>query len=262
MSISLRQKEIQKRLRKDGSASVAQLARDLGVSEMTIRRDLVALEKKGLAVRTFGGAVAPDDRPMEFSFGDRMKVRNAQKEAIGRKAAETVKEGETVLIDTGTTALCVARRLTHFENLTVVTGSLPVAWELRGAPGIETILLGGRVRRTSQDIYGPLAEMNLEHIRVYRAFLGADGVDADGGLTTESLEVARISGLIARNSTVVTVVADSSKVGRVNLVKYGPVSIADTLITDSAIKTKDRKAIEKAGCTVVVTRNGSGKKRR
>ena len=163
MSISLRQNKIQKHLRKAGSASVTALAQDLRVSEMTIRRDLAALEKKGLAVRTFGGALAPDDRPMEFSFGERMKVRSAQKEAIGRKAAETVKEGETVLIDTGTTALCVARALKHFDNLTVVTGSLPVAWELRGAPGIETILLGGRVRRTSQDIYGPLAEMNLEN---------------------------------------------------------------------------------------------------
>jgi DeoR family transcriptional regulator of aga operon len=261
MPNSLRREKIRKRLRKAGSASVAVLAKDLGVSEMTIRRDLAALEKKGLAVRTFGGAMAPEERPMEFSFGDRMKVKTARKEAIGRKAAETVKEGETVLIDTGTTALCVARALKHFENLTVVTGSLPVAWELRGAPGIETILLGGRVRRTSQDIYGPLAEMNLEHIRVYRAFLGADGVDAKGGLTTESLEVARISGLIARNSTVVTVVADSTKIGKVNLVKYASLADADTLITDSGIKAQDRKALEKAGCKVIVTRNGSSKRR-
>jgi DeoR family transcriptional regulator of aga operon len=149
MAISLRHNKIQKRLRKAGSVSVSVLARDLGVSEMTIRRDLTALEKQGLAVRTFGGALAPDDRPMEFSFGERMTVHSAQKEAIGRKAAETVNDGEAVLIDTGTTALCVARALKHFENLTVVTGSLPVAWELRGAPGIETILLGGRVRRTS-----------------------------------------------------------------------------------------------------------------
>jgi DeoR family fructose operon transcriptional repressor len=104
--------------------------------------------------------------------------------------------------------------------------------------------------------------MNLEHIRVYRAFLGADGVDADAGFTTESLEVARISGLIAKSSRVVTVVADSSKIGRVNLVKYAPVAAADTLITDSGIKTKDRKTIEKAGCAVVVTRNASGRKRR
>jgi DeoR family transcriptional regulator of aga operon len=262
MPISLRHNQIRKRLRKAGSVSVAVLAKDLGVSEMTIRRDLAALEKKGLAVRTFGGALAPDDRPMEFSFGDRMKVESARKEAIGRKAAETVKEGETVLIDTGTTALCVARALKHFENLTVVTGSLPVAWELRGTPGIETILLGGRVRRTSQDIYGPLAEMNLEHIRVYRAFLGADGVDAEGGFTTESLEVARISGLIAKSSRVVTVVADSSKIGRISLVKYAPMSAADMLITDSGMKAKDRKAIEKARCRVVVTRNGSKNRRR
>jgi DeoR/GlpR family transcriptional regulator of sugar metabolism len=175
-----RQRRILDLLRERGECSVDELVRACGVSDMTIRRDLARLAGDGHVVRTHGGAAPAEQVSFEFQFLGRARENAAAKEQIAATAAGWVRDGQSVLLDSGSTTLAVARHLTSRRRLTVVTTSLPIAATLQPAAGVETLLLGGYVRRESPDLEGPLTEANLERLRAGVALLGADGIDARG----------------------------------------------------------------------------------
>ena len=175
-----RQTQIRESFSAQPGISIAELAREFDVSEMTIRRDLSALEAKTHIQRTHGGAVLTERMILEFDYRERREKNRAAKCAIAAEARKLVRPGQRLLLDTGTTTLELAALLADGEDLTVITPSLAVASELQHAAGVEVILLGGVIRRGSPDLTGPVTEQCLEMFAADLAIQGADGIGLDG----------------------------------------------------------------------------------
>src|SRR6185437_7917002 len=158
----------------------------------TIRRDLQKLADEGQVERTHGGATPGSQVSFEFQFLRRSQEEAGAKQSIGAVAASLIRDGQSVLLDSGSTTLAIARELLTRQRLTVITTSLPIASILQRAPRVETLLLGGYVRRESPDLEGPLTEANLDYLRADIAFIGADGIDSEGNVYNASLGIARM----------------------------------------------------------------------
>jgi DeoR/GlpR family transcriptional regulator of sugar metabolism len=196
-----------------GQVSVEDLALRLGVTESTVRRDLQRLAAEGRIMRSFGAAVAARSTLTEPSITERTARARLQKDAIGACCAAAVEEGETVFLDAGTTTARIAAHLRDRCDITVVTTGLTVMSELMDADGIEVLVLGGRLRKLSQGLVGPLADASLGSLTFDRAFLGADGLRADLGICEAEIEQTRTKELVASRAERVYVAADSSKLG-------------------------------------------------
>ena len=182
-------------------ANVEQLSEALGVSEATVRRDLTMLAKERRLVRTYGGATAlVGAHEPEASLEERKSTQREQKEAIAQAAALHVKDGDTVLLDGGTTCAALARHLSAHRDLHVVTNNLLAVMTLANVPGMRITLIGGDLRASSMSTLGPLAELVLSRLSVDLAFLGADGVAADFGLCEASAEQAYLKDCIIRRA--------------------------------------------------------------
>jgi DeoR family fructose operon transcriptional repressor len=225
---------VQALLAERGEISIAELANRFAVSEMTIRRDLEALEEEGIARRVRGGAIATVSRGYEPPFATRAATSAAAKRAIAAVAAAYVEDGETAILDVGTTTLELAKALRGRRGITVVTPSLPVAVELANEPNIRVVVTGGIVRGGENSLVGALAERPFAELNCDVLFLGVGGLDAERGFTEYNLEDARIkrSAIDAARRTVV--LADRSKFGRVCLATVAPIEAADVLVTDAA----------------------------
>jgi len=254
------QRRIEELLRERGSCSVDFLSSALGVSDMTVRRDLQRLADVGRVVRTHGGASPAEQVMFEFQFLRRAQQNARQKEQIAATAARLVRNGTSVLLDSGTTTLALARHLRARQSLTVITTSLPIAAALQHSAGVETVLLGGVLRRDAPDLGGPLTEANLEHLRADLAFVGADGLDSCGHAYNASLSVARMLAKLAACAAEVYVVADGSKLGRTALMRFGDVAKWRGLITDARAPAEQVHLLRQAGVNVMVApdRNDSG----
>lgn len=239
-------------LRVRGEASVSALAEELGVSEMTLRRDLDRLEAAGYVRRTHGGAVAAERIGFEFDFAARRQSNQKAKRAIAEAALKLIEPGQVILLDAGTTALELACLLRGVSNLVVVTPSLAVAAELQFAEGIQTILLGGILRRGSPDLTGEITEAALETLAVDIAFQGSDGIGLDGMLYTGDLSVARVDRIIRQRAGRTYVLADSSKIGRSALACHGKLSEMSGWITDCGIAPEHLKTLSGYGCPITV----------
>jgi DeoR/GlpR family transcriptional regulator of sugar metabolism len=235
-----RHREIIGLLHERGECTVEDLAQGFGVSTMTIRRDLSALAEAGQIIRTHGGAAPAEAVMFEFQFLRRAKLHAAAKDRIGAAAANLVRDGQSVLLDSGTTTLCIARHLRERNNITLITTSLPIASVLQHAAGVQTLLLGGYVRREAPDLQGALTESNLEALRADIAFIGADGIDENGTCYNASLTVARMLVKMIGAAQQVYVVADASKLGRTALASFGQLADFSGLITDASAPTPVR----------------------
>ncbi len=234
-----------------GECSVGELGRVLGVSGMTIRRDLRALAAAGKAIRTHGGAAMAQRISFEFGFLEHVKEREAAKMAIGRAAAALVRDGRSVMLDSGTTTLALSRQLHGKSGLTVITTSLPIASELQYDEGIEVLLLGGYLRPASPDLAGALTESNLDSMRADLAFIGADGIDANGAVYNHSPEVARMLAKMSAAADRVYVVADGTKLGKTALWRFGHLKDWAGLVTDDGADRSLLASLRKAGVTVI-----------
>jgi DeoR/GlpR family transcriptional regulator of sugar metabolism len=234
-------------LRADGATTVTALAELLGASPATVRRDLLQLEDEGLLKRVYGGAVpvTGEDDP----FSDVAGVRVEAKEALAARCADLVRDGETVLLDIGTTAHRVARRL-RGRSLTVITSNLAVYEELQDEKGIQLVLLGGVVRRDYRSLVGFLTEDNLRQVRADVLFLGTSGIRPDGQvLDTTAVEVPVKRAMIAASDKVV-LVADAAKFpGRGMARVCGPEDI-DVLVTNAQADPATLAAMREAGVEV------------
>lgn len=252
MSQETRQRQIYELVAQKGEASIQELVDHFGVSGMTIRRDLQALADQGKVIRTHGGAAMAERVSFEFEFLNRVRENQQAKEAIAATAAAEVKDGESVILDSGTTTRELARQLRGKQSLVVITSSLPIAAELQYDQQIEVLLLGGRLRAASPDLAGALTESNLESLRADVAFLGTDAIDAQGNVYQQSPEVARLLTKMAASSGRVYVVADSSKLGKTALWRYGRVQDWAALITDAAADRALLASLKKAGVRVLL----------
>jgi DeoR family transcriptional regulator, aga operon transcriptional repressor len=247
----LRRRELAALLLASDRISSADAAVRLGVSEMTIRRDLQILEESGVAVRAYGGAVAAQRISFEFAFDQRRQRNTDEKRRIGVAAAGLIGPGETAFLDTGTTTLEVARALAERpEPCGVITCSLVVASVLWGREHVELTLLGGRVRHRSPDLGGAGTEMMLERLAADVAVLGADGVHPERGCFAQDIEFARIPELMALHAGRSVVVADSEKLGRTSGARYLTVGDLGTLVTDSGAPQRLVEALRARGVAV------------
>jgi DeoR/GlpR family transcriptional regulator of sugar metabolism len=249
-----RQKRICEMLEAQGECSVEELAEALGVSGMTIRRDLHALAEQGKAIRTHGGAALDVRISFQFDFLRRAKQHEAAKTAIAMAAAALVENGQSVLLDSGTTTLALSRQLKAKKDLTVVTTSLPIASQLQYDQQISVLLLGGYVRPGSPDLAGAMTEANLETLHADVAFVGADGIDSRGNVYNHSPEVARMLTKMAAAASRVFVVADHSKLGQTALWRFGRLKDWTGLITDADANRRWLSSLEKSGVHVIRAR--------
>lgn len=235
-------------LRTDGPVTVTGLAQRLGASEATIRRDLIQLDDEGLLRRVYGGAVPSDQR--DDPFGEVAMVRVAEKDAIARCCADLVRDGETVLLDIGTTAHRVARQL-RGRPLTVVTSNLAVYEELADDTSIELVLLGGMLRREYRSLVGFLTEDNLRQVHADRLFLGTSGVRPGGHvMDTTVVEVPVKRAMIAASDQVV-LVADADKFPGTGVARVcGPQEL-DVVVTNDDADAATTAALREVGVEVI-----------
>jgi DeoR/GlpR family transcriptional regulator of sugar metabolism len=249
-----RRDSILKQLSQNTHASVADLARELGCSEMTIRRDLDRLAADGLIQRSHGGASVSRMVRLEFTLAAKADQHAAEKAAIARAAAQLIQPGERVIIDIGTTTLAVARELRSHQGISVVTPSLAVVSALLSVPGVECILLGGTVRESAPDLYGPLLEDNLSRMHTDWALVGCDGLSIVGGLTAADPRTARSTALMLTSAAKVALLVDSSKAESDAFIGFAKLEDLDYLITDQRMPAEILAAARAAAVqTVVVT---------
>ena len=201
---SERQEHIARMVEEHGRVRVSDLSEWFGVSTVTIRKDLLALEGDGRLIRAHGGAIAREGRRPESSFDVRERLNRAAKDQIGRAAAEMVSDGESIAFDASTTALAVARHLKSrggWINLTVITNGLRIAGELAGYPGITVVMPGGFVRWEALSVVGQIGNGLFEQVNVQKAFLGAAGFTLESGLSDATEEEAQIKRLMAGAAT-------------------------------------------------------------
>ena len=251
-----RRREILGVLHRDGRVLVKDLARQFRISQITIRKDLEFLDGQGVIQRTHGGALPVQSGALlDPTLREKEKLHRKQKTEIALAAARLVEDGQSVLLDSGTTTTAIARALKHSLNtrarLTVITNAINIAAELAGT-NIEVILTGGTLRKNSFSLVGPLAERTLRQLSADILFLGVDGFDTAAGLFTPNLlesEVNRTMVEIARRTIAV---CDSSKFGRRSLCNIMPVAAVHEVITDTQILKSDLRALKKAGVKVTL----------
>ena len=226
-----RQEEIFRILAARGFASVAELAGEIDVSDMTVRRDLDTLVEQGRVQRVFGGARVREQSASEMLYSERLERDRQAKETIALEAARLVRDGDSVALDASTTAVYLARQLRERE-VTVVTNSLLVAHEITGGPG-QLIVLGGTYRAVARSLVGPTTEHSLRDLHVDHVFFSGKGVDAKAGVTDSHLEEVAVKRAMIAGAAHVVALADHSKFGRVALHTVAEMQGIDLLVTDA-----------------------------
>jgi len=241
-----RQERILEEVTLTGGARVSDLVELLGVSDMTIRRDIAALARKGLVSRVHGGATAVSGRSAdEPGFAAKSGLQTLEKAAVAQAAAALVSPGDSVAISAGTTTYAVAAQLRRVPNLTVVTNSLPVAELLHASARDDlTVILTGGVRTPSDALVGPVAVAALRSLHVDWLFLGVHGIDGRAGFTTPNLVEAETNRALIASARQVVVTADSTKWGVVGLSSMARLDEVDVLVTDVGLEHDARRVVE------------------
>ncbi|MEU0781809.1 DeoR/GlpR family DNA-binding transcription regulator [Streptomyces sp. NPDC006173] len=231
-------------VRANGAVSLRELARVVQTSEVTVRRDVRALEAEGLLDRRHGGAVLPGGFTRESGFPQKSHLATAEKTAIADLAAGLVEEGEAIVVGAGTTTQELARRLARIPGLTVVTNSLLVAQALAHANRVEVVMTGGTLRGSNYALVGSGAEQSLQGLRVSRAFLSGSGLTAERGLSTSNMLSASVDRALVQAAAEVVVLADHTKLGADTMFQTVPTDLITRLVTDEPPAHDDRAATE------------------
>jgi DeoR family transcriptional regulator of aga operon len=250
--IEERRRRICELLRAEGRVTVDALAMRFGISLVTIRGDLASLESAGALTRTHGGALnVPDtDQPLDI----KRLLRHAEKLLIAEAAAALIRDGETIILDSGTTTAEIARRIRTLDlkAINVITNALNIAALLIDTPSVRLIMPGGILRRESNSLSGPMAESALSALQADRLYLGADGVDPKVGVMTPHLAEAQLNAKMIEISRQVVVVADSSKLMRRNVSLIARVEQLHMLITDRAAPAEAVEELRSRGVEVLL----------
>ncbi|MBQ0887412.1 DeoR/GlpR transcriptional regulator [Streptomyces sp. RM72] len=231
-------------VRANGAVSLRELARVVQTSEVTVRRDVRALEAEGLLDRRHGGAVLPGGFTRESGFPQKSHLATAEKTAIADLAAGLVEEGEAIVVGAGTTTQELARRLARVPGLTVVTNSLLVAQALAHANRVEVVMTGGTLRGSNYALVGSGAEQSLQGLRVSKAFLSGSGLTAERGLSTSNMLSASVDRALVQAAAEVVVLADHTKLGTDTMFQTVPTDVITRLVTDESPGHDDRAATE------------------
>src|ERR1017187_4129585 len=236
-----------------GQITVRDLVEKFSISAVTARADLDALASEGIAVRSHGGAVRRVEASQDYPLRLKTTLHHGEKARIGKAAAELIQNGETVILDSGTTTAEIARHLKmrRLQSVTVITHALNIASELVDASTLSIIMIGGLLRPVSGSFVGPQAETMLKEFHADRLFLAVDGFDLELGPSTPDLLEAQLNTVMMRGSKEVNVVAHFSKLGRRSLSRIGPLSGVHRLITDSRAPAEFIEALHKSKIDVI-----------
>jgi DeoR/GlpR family transcriptional regulator of sugar metabolism len=231
---------------------VRDLAQRFDVSMITIMRDLQELEQEGLIRRVHGGAISVRGASYEPPFSARESQLSPEKQRIALKAVELVTDGDSIILDVGTTTLEIARALKGKRNLTVLVTNLRAALELASQPAIQVIVIGGKLRSSELSMIGHLAEQTLRTFQVDKAFIGVGGVTVSHGLTEFNFDEAGTKRTMIERARQAIVVADHTKFGKIMLTQVAPLSDISLLITGSELDEDQKHELEEAGVALLL----------
>lgn len=249
-----RRKKILEWLQEEGSARVRDLSAAFEVSEATIRQDLEKLETEGHISREHGGAYLKTV-PRQVATMSLQHVENMEKKLrIGETAAALVDDGETIILDAGSTTTAVANRLLARQNMTVITNALNIALILGGHPGFTVHMPGGQFKAPTLSLSGDASVEFFHNIMVGKLFLATAGVSLEAGLTYPSFADLQLKEAMIRASSHVYLVADSTKINRTSFTRLGTLDVINSFITDADIRDEDVREFERRGIEVIVAR--------
>ncbi len=246
-----RRRIILEELHRDKQVSTSRLSEIFRVSVVTLRKDLKYLERKKLLIRSRGGAMLPVRVGYDLPVEKRKILNLAHKRIIAREAASVIKQGDTVILDSGTTIMELAGRMKDVVDLTVITNALDIVMKLSGSDNVKIIVPGGIFRKKSFSLIGVNA---VENFRMYKAdkyFLSADGMTKEG-VFTSNLEEGQIAKLIMSNARENIILMDSGKFGRMGIINFAPLTKIHMLITDKEIPQEYHKMLVEAGIRVII----------
>ena len=232
-----RRDSIIKIIQSNGKVRVDSLSEKFDVSTVTIRNDLDFLEKKGILHRTHGGALIRKNVYEDPTLEEKQKLFQSEKQRIGEKAIEMINDGDSILLDSGTTAMEVAQRLSGKKNLTIMTNAINIALKLGSFEDLNVMLTGGVLRKESFSLVGPEAEATISNYFFDKLFLGVDGLEIKNGLTTPNPMEAQLNRTMVERAQQVIAIADSSKFGRHSFSYICDVDVISTIITDKKISS-------------------------
>jgi len=244
-----RRRRIVERVNQQGRVTVDELVALFEISAVTIRADLEALDRAGVISRSHGGALPAAPSALDTPLDIKETRHHAQKRRIGQAAAQLIEDGDTIILDSGTTTVEIARQIRQqkWTSLTVITNALNIAMELSALPAVRVMMLGGLLRQASYSLAGPDAEQALSRLSADRLFLGVDGLDPDVGVTTPDPLEASLNALMIRVSRQAVAVLDASKFGQRSLSVIAPVADLDIVISDTAAPADYVQALEAKG---------------
>ncbi|HZZ40239.1 MAG TPA: transcriptional repressor AgaR [Acidobacteriaceae bacterium] len=252
MLIDERRRHILSLVQTQGRVLVGELSRALGISQITIRKDLEHLQVRGLVQRTHGGALRLQSGALfDPSLQEKQKQHSQEKQRIADQAARMVEEGQCVMLDSGTTTTAVAQALKRFSQLTLITNAVNIAADL-ASTNFEVILIGGTLRKNSFSLVGPLAEDVLDEMHADILFLGVDGFDVETGITTPNFLESRVNRAMVKASRRIVVVCDSTKFNRRSLSRIIPTSAVHCVITDKNLPRESEEALRNQNIEVVL----------
>lgn len=253
MALNQRRVKILDLIREDGHAKVQDLSKIFNVTDVTIRQDLEALEKMGYVQREHGGAFLKD----VGSFAKTGKLFNQthmeEKKEIARKAVSFISEGECIILDSGSTTTEIAKLLTSYKELTVITNALNIALIVGENPGINLIVTGGEFKAPTLSLTGKMAADALADFHANKLFLATAGISSDMRLTYPSLSDLMVKAAMIKSAEEVFLVADSSKIGVSAFASLGPVSLVHTFITDDKISAENRERIQEENIRLLIS---------
>jgi DeoR family fructose operon transcriptional repressor len=247
-----RLRRIQELLEKHQTVKVSELSKDFHVSENTVRRDLAQLEEAGICFRTKGGAALLKPGSSQVMFSRRLGYNREAKSSMARTASSFVSSGDTIILDSGTTAYEVALKLREKEHITVITSSLEAANVLAGLPELTVILSGGILHDTSRSTIGPPAEDFFDSVHADTLFLTVKALSVEEGLTDHTMAEASVKRRMLSCAERVVVLADHTKLGRTALTRIATLDVIDALITDDMADPQMLEALRRREIQVIV----------
>ncbi len=247
-----RRTQILQIVRSAGRVKVNVLARRFNTSAVTIRNDLNELHQRGLVLRSHGGAVLPDKILHESPVHERLKAYSDEKRRIGAMAASMIHDGDTIILDSGTTTLEIARQIKRKQGLQIITNGVNIAAELLDARDSQLFIVGGTVRGESASISGRFTEEMFDQFSADKLFLSGAGCDLDFGVSGANLEETMVNRAMLRISREIILVADSSKFSKRSMSRIAPFSDIDTVISDTGLGEEMQAKLRSRGCKLIL----------
>ena len=247
-----RRTQILQIVRSEGRARVNDLAQRFSSSAVTIRNDLNELHGRGLVLRSHGGAVLPEKILRESPVYERLKTHSEEKRRIGAMAATLIHDGETIILDSGTTTLEIARQIKKMQGLQVITNGVNIAAELLDADKVQTFIVGGTLRVDSASIVGRSAEEMFDQFSADKVFLSGAGCDPDFGVSGGNLDETMVNRAMLRIAREVILVADASKFSKRSMVRIAQFSEIDTVISDGSLRPEIQERVRALGSNLIL----------